>query len=114
MKYWLITINNFLHDLFTGFWVSTLIVIYIVKKHLPLVHRIPAETFRDVTKVFFWLGIFSLLIIIVTGIFRTLSYSLMDSMGMKDVKKHALIVKHILLGLIFAAGSYLSYIHAFK
>lgn len=113
MKYWLIIINNFLHDLFTGMWICTVILIYLLKKQVPLVHGIPTETFRDITKVFFWLGIFSIFIIIVTGIMRTVYYSSSMNNSLANVKKKALIIKHILLGIIFMAGTYLAYSYAF-
>lgn len=113
VKYWLIIINNFLHDMFTGFWVSTIIVIYLLKKQVPLVYGIPVETFRDIITVFFWLGIFSLIVIVFTGIIRIFYYRGINDMAIEIVKKKILIIKHILLGLIFLAGTYLAYSYAF-
>lgn len=113
MKYWLIIINNFAHDLFTGFWVSTIIVIYMLIKQVPVVHGIPAETFRDVTKVFFLLGVFSVIMIIITGIIRTLYYFSLSNISFAKVKRQALIIKHMLLGLIFIAGTYWAYSSAY-
>jgi len=114
MKYWLIIINNFIHDLFTGFWISTITVIYLLEKKIPLIHGIPAGAFKDVMKVFFGLGIFSLLIIIITGIFRSIYYKFTNIGTMMAVKKKILIIKHILLGLIFLAGTFLAYSYSFK
>ncbi len=114
MKIWLIIINNFIHDLFTGFWISTILIIYLLKKKVPLIHGIPSEAFRDVMKVFFWLGIFSLIIIFITGIFRALNYKYVNSQTSGVLKKKILIIKHILLGVIFLGGTYLSYCYAFN
>ena len=114
MKTWLIIINNFLHDLFTGFWISTVLVIYLLKKEVPAVHGLPAKAFEGVMKVFFGLGIFSLLVIIITGILRSVSYNLIGSDFVRTAKKKALIVKHILLGLVFLGGTFLAYNYAFK
>ncbi|MEW6053355.1 MAG: hypothetical protein AB1552_06135 [Nitrospirota bacterium] len=113
MKYWLIIINSFLHDLVTGFWASTLIVIYLLRNKVPLVHRIPAETLGEITKVFFWLGVFSLIIIIITGFFRTWYYRNMYDTGLESVRKKILVLKHILLGIIFTAGTYWAYSNAY-
>lgn len=113
MKSWLIIINNFIHDLFTGFWVSTIIVVYLLKKQVPLVHGIPVETFRDVITLFFWLGVFSMIIIVVTGIIRTCYYHGTSDIAMETVKKKILIIKHVLLSLIFIAGTYLAYSYAY-
>jgi putative copper export protein len=114
MKNWIIIINNFLHDLFTGFWISTILVIYLLEKKIPSVHGIPAEAFNDIKKVFFILGIFSLLIIIITGVFRTIHYKFGNSATCETAKKKILIIKHILLGLIFLVGTYLSYSYTFN
>jgi len=114
MKIWLIIINNFIHDLFTGFWVSTILVIYLLEKKASFVHGIPAEALKDVMKVFFVLGIFSLLIIVITGIFRTINYKFTNSGTLETVKKKILIAKHILLGLIFLGGTYLAYCFTFN
>jgi putative copper export protein len=114
MKIWLIIINNFLHDLFTGLWISTILVIYLLQEKVPSVHQIPANALKDVMKVFFILGVFSLLIIIVTGIFRSINYNLINSRPPMTTKKKALIIKHILLGLIFIIGTYLSYRYTFN
>lgn len=113
MKTWLIIINNFMHDLFTGFWISTILVIYLLEKKVPLVHRVTAEAFKDMMKVFFMLGIFSLIIVIITGIFRFLTFKSMNNRDFINTKKNVLIVKHILLGLIFLVGTYLAYGYSF-
>lgn len=113
IKYWLIIMNNFIHDLFTGFWVSTIIVIYLLKKQVPLIHGIPSETFRDIMKVFFVLGVFSMIVIVVTGIIRTCYYRSINDLDMENIKKKILIIKHILLGLIFIAGTYWAYSYAY-
>ncbi len=113
VKYWLIIINNFLHDMFTGMWASALIVIYLLRRQIPLVHGIPPETFRDIIKVFFWLGIFSLIVIVFTGIIRIFYYRGINDMAIEIVKKKILIIKHVLLGIIFVAGTYLAYSYAF-
>lgn len=113
MKIWLIIINNFLHDLFTGLWISTIIVIYLLKKKIHFVHGTPIEPLKDVMKVFFELGIFSLLIIIITGIFRSINYKFTNSGTFGTVKKKILIIKHILLTMVFIGGTYLAYSYAF-
>ncbi len=114
MKTWLIIINNFMHDLFTGLWISTILVIYLLKKKVTVVHGIPTEALKEVMEVFFGLGIFSLLIIIITGIIRSINYKLINCKALGTVKNRILIIKHILLGLIFIVGTYLSYCYAFN
>lgn len=114
LKIWLVIINNFVHDLFTGLWISTILVIYLLGRKADFAQGTPlATSLQEVMRVFFWLGIFSILIIIVTGIFRLREYRSKNSGGSEPIKNKLLILKHILLGGVFLAGTYLAYIRAF-
>jgi uncharacterized membrane protein len=62
-----------------------------------------------VMKWFFWLGIFSLLMIIITGIFRSIHYKSTNSGNSRTVKTKLLILKHIFGGAISLGGTYLAY-----
>ncbi len=111
MKPWLIVINNFVHDLFTGLWCSALLTIYLLERKAP---RASAEASKDLMKFFFVFGIVSLLVVVITGIFRSVYYRDGENGTVAAVKKRALIVKHILLGTLFLAGTYLAYSYTFN
>ncbi len=111
MKAWLISINNFVHDLFTGLWCSALLTIYLLERKAP---HTSAETMKDLMKFFFLLGIVSLLVVVITGVFRSVYYRDGENKTVAAVKKRALIVKHILLGTLFLAGTYLAYSYTFN
>jgi len=114
MKAWLIIINNFVHDLFTGLWISSVLVIYLLDKKSGLAQGTPlTASLQEVMKVFFWLGLFSILIIVVTGIIRLREYKFQNRGAAEPLKKKILILKHILLGAIFIGGTYWAYIRAF-
>ena len=114
MKTWLIIINNFVHDLFTGLWISTVLVIYLLGRKAGFAQGTSlATSLQEVMKVFFWLGVFSILVIIITGIFRLREYRSKNSGASEPIKNKLLILKHILLGGVFLAGTYLAYIRAF-
>jgi len=114
MTAWFIIINNFVHDLFTGLWISSVLVIYLLDKKAGLYQETPlAASLQEVTKVFFWLGLFSILVIIITGIFRFREYKFQNRGAAEPLKKKILILKHILLGAIFLGGTYWAYIRAF-
>jgi len=113
LKIWLIIINNFVHDLFTGLWISTILVIYLLGRKVSFAQGIPVAPVKDIMRVFFWLGIFCILMIIITGIFRSINYKFTNSGTLGPVKKKILILKHIVLGLIFLGGTYLAYSWAF-
>jgi putative copper export protein len=110
----LLIINNFIHDLFTGLWISTVLVMYLLRKKVSLVNGIPAEAFKDVMKVFFLLGIFCLLIIIITGIIRTINFKFENSGTSEIIRKKILVIKHIILGIVFLGGTYVAYGYAFN
>lgn len=110
MKAWLIVINDFTHDLFTGLWASTILVIYLLDKKANFLQGILlASVLHDVMRVFFWLGIFSILVILITGIIRLINYRSEDNGDLRQIKKKILILKHILLSAIFIGGTYLAY-----
>ena len=70
MKAFLI-INNFAHDLFTGMWTSSVLVIYLLREQAHAQTQIAAEL-HDIVKLFFWIGIFSLAIVLGSGGIRFL------------------------------------------
>ncbi len=111
MKTWLIIINNFVHDLFTGLWCSALLTIYLLERKAP---QASAETMKDLMKFFFVLGIVSLLVVVITGVFRSIYYRDGENETAATIKKRALIVKHVFLGALFLAGTYLAYSYTFN
>ena len=114
LKTWLTIINNFAHDLFTGLWISTVLVICLLESKASSAQGTDlASSLRDVMKVFFWLGICSLLIVVITGIFRLVEYRSKYSSPSEPARKKILILKHILLASVFLVGTYLAYIYTF-
>lgn len=109
MKAVLIIINNFAHDLFTGLWTSTILVIYLLDKRANPAQTLLAAELHGVMRVFFWLGIFAIAIILSTGIIRFINYRSENEDDSGQIKKKILIIKHILLSAIFIGGTYLAY-----
>lgn len=113
MKYWLIIINDFIHDLSTGLWASSLLTIFLIEKKLNYIRGSPAAlSIQEIKMVFFWLGLSSVVIIAVTGVFRYLSYKTEENNN-RYIKNRALIIKHIILGTIFLIGTYIAYKYTF-
>jgi len=114
MKTFLIIINNFVHDLFTGLWISTILLIYLLSRKAGSAQGTHlASSLQEIMRAFFWLGILCTLIIIITGIFRSIHYGFMNSGTLGPAKKKILISKHILLGLVILGGTYLAYSYTF-
>jgi len=107
----LIIINDFAHDLFTGFWVSSLLVIFLLNNRIasfPLTSE-AYSLIHSVMKMFFWLGVISISLIIATGIIRLQNYRKTSRKEIETVKTRALIVKHVILTVIFLAGTCFAY-----
>ncbi|MDD5724304.1 MAG: hypothetical protein PHY29_11300 [Syntrophales bacterium] len=110
----LIIINDFVHDLATGLWVSTVLTIFLLEKKLSLAPGTPAAiSIQETKRFFFWLGAASIVTIAVTGVAR-FSYYRSEPNRMGTVKNKALIAKHIVLSIILGAGTYLAYCYSFR
>lgn len=107
MKPWLILINDFAHDLFTGLWFGSFVTMFILhrKAAQPGLDAGQLALINDLVGVFFWLTFVSLGCIVMTGVFRFFYYRTWDGAGMKDIKKRLLIIKHAVLGSSFLVGT---------
>lgn len=100
-------INNFAHDLFTGFWTSSILIIYLLRERAHATTVIAAEL-HVIIIWFFWLEVISLAIVLATGGFRFLYYKPVSDDSEKT-RKSLLIAKHLLFSVIFAGGAFLAY-----
>lgn len=107
----LLIINNFAHDLFTGLWTSSVLVVYLLRERAHAQTQLAAEL-HDIVKLFFWIGILSIAIILGTGLIRFIYYRPAED-GSETIKKGLLIFKHLLFGAVFAGATFLAYRWAF-
>jgi len=105
-------INNFAHDLFTGLWTSSILVIYLLRERAHTQTLVAAEL-QTIIGSFFWLGIVSLAVVLGTGGLRYLYYKPATD-GSEHTKKGLLIAKHLLFFVVFAGGTFLSCRWAFS
>lgn len=112
MRYWPV-INNFIHDLFTGLWVSSLLTILLLERKWNLrAEAQAASLLQEIKTFFFWLGLGSLAVIAVSGALRLLYHQTeKDKVGV--FKNRALVVKHIVFGVCFPLGTYIAYRYTF-
>lgn len=104
---WLILLNDFCHDLFTGLWFGSFITLAVLRaRNDGTLTAAEAPLLTELTQVFTALCLINLGLIIMTGIFRFLYYRNWDGSGMKDVKKKLLIIKHAVLGTAFLGGTF--------
>jgi hypothetical protein len=107
MKERLTVFNAFFHDVATGTWLSTLVL-------LSLLHREArsaawagaAKLVPPLEAKFLWLTWISLGAIIATGVIRVLTWKLFGWTGDVEASRIRLLkVKHALLGVAFIAGT---------
>ena len=115
MRPWLILLNNFCHDLFTGLWFGSFIVMFVLRDYVQT-HQggltDPGPWFSDLNSFFYSFLWVSLLLVCITGLFRFLFDRKGDG-GIGNnwlLKKQMLIVKHAVLGVSFIGGSVLGYL----
>ena len=100
-------INNFAHDLFTGLWTSSILVIYLLRERAHA-QTLVATELQTIIIWFFWLEIVSLIVVLGTGGIRFLYYKPATD-GSESTKKSLLIAKHLLFTVVFAGGTLLAY-----
>lgn len=104
-----IIINGFVHDFASGYWVSCMVTIAILNQFQTKYLEISSQL-NILERFFFWNSIGAILIIFITGGMRTFTY--VDNFYGKEtegMRRRMLVIKHILLFLIFGAGSFLAY-----
>jgi len=107
LRPWLILLNDFCHDLFTGLWFGSFITMAVMhhKAGQPGLDAGQRALMAELVSLFFWLTIAMLLAIICTGIFRFFYYRDWDGVHNRSVKKKLLIIKHAVLGSSFLLGT---------
>lgn len=100
MKPWLILINDFCHDLFTGLWFGSFMTLVVLRGRVG-----DPVLLGELTHLFTVICLSSLIAIMLSGMFRFFYYRDWDSTAMADVKKRLLKIKHALLGGSMLAGT---------
>lgn len=100
MRPWLILINDFSHDLFTGLWFGSFVTLIVLRGKVG-----DPALLGELNHVFTIICLSSLIAIMLTGIFRFFYYRNWDSSEMVAIKKRLLKIKHALLGSLMLAGT---------
>lgn len=104
-----IIVNGFVHDFASGYWISCMITIAALNNFQTDYPEVSGQL-NILERFFFWNSIGAVLIIFITGGVRTFTY--VDNFYGKEAEKtrrKMLVIKHILLFLIFGAGSIMAY-----
>ena len=108
-----IVLNGFIHDFATGYWLSAMIAIFLLHRFQGLYPQVFA-ILGTIERFFFWNTVGAAIVIFATGGARTFTY--VDNFFGPEVEKtrrKMLIMKHVALIVVFAAGGYWAYSVAF-
>lgn len=104
----LTVLNVFVHDFVSALWLTTLLAVYWTNKTV-----FPSgmeDFFFRFKREFFFIGLGSLVVILATGIVRTVTYTTgTDDRAFEDTRKKMLIGKHILGFVVYGLGTYCQY-----
>ena len=95
-------VNNFVHDLATGFWLAVVIVEAALRRELSASGLLAPG--RPVLALCFWSAVGSLVVILATGVVRTATYRDHQNPN-AELKRRLLVAKHVLLGAAFTLGT---------
>ncbi len=108
-----VVLNGFIHDFATGYWLSAMIAIHFLHRFQGEYPAVAALLGR-MERFFFWNSIAAVVVIFATGGMRTFTY--VDNFygpGAEKTRRRMLMVKHVVLIALFAAGGCWAYLRAF-
>ncbi|OGW34399.1 MAG: hypothetical protein A2X58_03255 [Nitrospirae bacterium GWC2_56_14] len=104
-----VVLNGFIHDFATGYWLSSLMAIRFLHSFQGK-HASVSDLLGIIERFFFWNSIGAMVAILATGAGRSFTY--VDNVfgeQTEQTRRTMLIVKHVILFLIFGAGSWWTY-----
>ncbi|HTN51160.1 MAG TPA: hypothetical protein VML50_02055 [Anaeromyxobacter sp.] len=107
MKEKLTVLNAFVHDVATGTWLSTLVLLTLLHRQARAPEWAAAAALVPPLEArFLWLTWASLGVIVATGLVRMLTWKVFGWTGDVEASRIRLLkVKHALLGVVFTAGT---------
>jgi putative copper export protein len=107
MREQLTILNAFLHDVATGTWIGTLVLLTLLHRETRQASWAPVASYvPGLERQFLLLTWVSLGVIMATGVVRMFTWKVFGWTGdMERDRIRLLKVKHALLGVVFAAGT---------
>jgi len=112
VKKTLTVIIGFVHDFASGCWAATVFAVAFLDAREPAPET--ATLLGELERSFFWIGIASILVVFATGAGRTFTY--VDQHYGPEAerqRRRLLIIKHVVLVVVFGAGTAWQYAMAF-
>jgi len=108
----LTVIIGFVHDFASGCWAATVFAVVFLDSRE--VDDVSSALLGELEQSFFWIGIACIVVVFATGAGRTFTY--VDQHYGPDAerqRRRLLIIKHVVLILVFGAGTTWQYAMAF-
>ena len=108
-----LVLNGFLHDLASGFWLASVIVVYLLHR-FQAEHQAVAHLLGEIERLFFWSGVGAAVLILATGGARTFTYvDKAYGAETESQRRRLLIIKHIIFSLVLGGGTWLAWTMAY-
>lgn len=102
----LAVLNNFIHDIATGLWLTSFLLGFEINRRWGG-HNLNLNIILPIQKFLFAIWLIALFIIILTGIVRRKTYTTyLYGVEIETRRKTILIIKHILFGVFCLGGVY--------
>lgn len=98
-------VNNFFHDLASGMWAASVLVIWMLRARLAGVSPEAAAVLADVMRTMLWIVLGSLVVIFATGGIRLRYWRKQGSADEEEYRRRALLVKHAVYAVVYGAGT---------
>ncbi|MCX8007144.1 MAG: hypothetical protein N3B11_03400 [Coriobacteriia bacterium] len=102
-------VNNFLHDMATGTWAASVLVIAVLGPRAAAAPVAAQQAILDAMRTVFWLLVAALAVIAATGGIRLAYWRKDAAPGEVAEKRKALVAKHALFVVVYGLGTAWAY-----
>ncbi|MBA4373809.1 MAG: hypothetical protein C0402_13235 [Thermodesulfovibrio sp.] len=106
---------GFIHDFAAGCWAATVLAVYWLERSAGDAPQL-GESLGKLQQEFFFIGLACIVVVFAAGAGRTFTYAHIGSVYGEDsekLRRRMLIIKHVLLLIVFGAGTLWQYSIAF-
>lgn len=100
MKPWLVLLNDFSHDLFTGTWIGSFIALVFLRTHTG-----DAVLLGDMSRLFTWICIGSVVALALCGMSRRYLRNTLGNAALTGMQYRLMRLRHALLGTSMLGGT---------
>lgn len=97
--------NNFLHDMATGTWAASVLVLWVLRGQADALPAATAEALAPAMLVVWWLLLGALAVVTLTGVARLVYWRAQTPPDELAQKRRALIIKHVAFLVVYGGGS---------